>query len=104
LYSQMEWYGGDEISIWFHESWTVWVVSVLEVEFWSGLKLWFDGCVGETQIWFGSFKLSVDVGLWLFVRILAEFRGGWIDWLLWVSWFAFVVFLKEVSCLLRLIC
>jgi hypothetical protein len=85
LYSQMEWYGGDEISIWFHESWTVWVVSVLEVEFWSGLKLWFDGCVGETQIWFGSFKLSVDVGLWLFVRILAEFRGGWIDWLLWVS-------------------
>jgi hypothetical protein len=63
LYSQMEWYGGDEISIWFHESWTVWVVSVLEVEFWSGLKFWFDGCVGETQIWFESFKLSVDVGL-----------------------------------------
>jgi hypothetical protein len=33
----MEWCGGDGISIWFHEGWTVWVVSVLEVEFWSGL-------------------------------------------------------------------
>jgi hypothetical protein len=63
LHSRMEWYGGDGISIWFHESWTVWVVSVLEVEFWSGLKFWVVGCVGETQIWFESFKLSVDVGL-----------------------------------------
>jgi hypothetical protein len=42
----MEWYGGDGISIWFHESWTVGVVSVLEVEFWSGLKFWFDGLIG----------------------------------------------------------
>jgi hypothetical protein len=40
-----------------------------------------DGCLGETQIWLGGFKFSVDVGLWLIVRILVEFRGGWINWL-----------------------